>query len=129
MNNNNFDYTVQSKRDFDSTAEGIINEIEKYGMRVLHIHDVRATLAQKGLASDSFKMIEFCKADYADTLLRIDPRIGVFLPCKISVYVREHTTHVSVLNFDHVVGLFSDKSTKDIFVDINTILRKIVSKQ
>lgn len=128
-NKDNFDYTVASSKDFDSTVADLQTEIEKNGMRVLYIHDVQATLAQKGLARDPFKMIEFCKADYAHTLLEIDPRVSVFLPCKISVYIQDGKIHMSVLDFDHVAALFSDKFIRDILSEINKILRKVINNQ
>jgi len=122
----NFDYTVVSREDFDSTVVELQKEIEKNGMRVLHIHDVQATLAQKGLAHEPFKMIEFCKADYAHTLLGINPRVGIFLPCKISVYIQGEETFISVLNLNSITSLFSDATVISLLSEVNDIVKKIV---
>jgi len=39
-------------------VENVQEEIAKAGMRVLHIHDVQKTLAEKGFKRDSFKIID-----------------------------------------------------------------------
>lgn len=126
-NKDNFDYTIASREDFDSTVADLQTEIEKNGMRVLHIHDVQATLAQKGLEHEPFKMIEFCKADFAHVLLETDPRVGIFLPCKISVYLRGRETFVSVLNLDSVIPLFSDTTVIELVSEVSGTVKKIVN--
>lgn len=123
---NNFDYTVASSKDFDSTVADLQTEIEKNGMRVLHIHDVQATLAQKGLVRGPFKMIEFCKADYAHTLLEIDSRVSLFLPCKISVYIEDSTTFMSVLTVETILPLFTDATVTNLLLEVHGIVKKIV---
>ncbi len=90
-----FDYTVTTEKDFDSIVKCVEEEIVKAGMRVLHIHDVQATLAEKSFERESFKIIEFCNAKFANEFLNIDIKIGLCLPCKINVYTKDGQTVVS----------------------------------
>ncbi|MDP2685419.1 MAG: DUF302 domain-containing protein [bacterium] len=61
-----FDYTATTTKDFDSTVKVIEEAIAKAGMRVLYIHDVQKTLAEKGFKREPFKIVEFCNAKYAN---------------------------------------------------------------
>lgn len=104
-----FDYTKTTSKNFDSAVKSVEEEIAKEGMRVLHIHDVQKTLKEKGFERDSFKIIEFCNAKYANDFLNADIKIGLCIPCKINVYVKDGQTFISgmrptVLNqfFPHV---------------------------
>lgn len=84
-----FDYTTITNRTFDEAVVCVQDEIAKAGMRVLHIHDVQKTLGEKGFERESFKIIEFCSAKFANEFLDKDIKIGLCLPCKINVYIKD----------------------------------------
>ncbi|OGD61061.1 hypothetical protein A3A71_02380 [Candidatus Berkelbacteria bacterium RIFCSPLOWO2_01_FULL_50_28] len=84
-----FDYTTTSSKDFDQAVQAVQDEVVKAGMRVLHIHDVQETLGNKGFKREPFKIIEFCNAKDAYDFLKIDIKIGLCLPCKINVYIKD----------------------------------------
>lgn len=90
-----FIYTKTTAKGFEDAVKSVEEEIAKVGMRVLHIHDVQKTLEEKGFKRDSFRIIEFCNAQYANDFLNIDIRIGLCLPCKINVYIKEGQTFIS----------------------------------
>ena len=90
-----FDYTQTTTKDFDSAVKSVEEEIAKAGMRVLHIHDVQKTLAEKGLEREQFKIIEFCNARDAHEFLSADIKIGLCMPCKINVYFKDNQTCIS----------------------------------
>jgi uncharacterized protein (DUF302 family) len=90
-----FDYTRITTKDFDSSVKSVEKEIAKVGMRVLHIHDVQETLAEKGFEREPFKIVEFCNAKFANEFLNIDIKIGLCLPCKINVYTKDGQTVIS----------------------------------
>ncbi len=91
----NFDYTVTTEKDFDDAVLSLEQETKRIGFRVLHIHDVTATLKEKGFDIDPFKIIEICNAKSAYTVLQADIKIGLCLPCKINVYVKGGKTFIS----------------------------------
>lgn len=90
-----FDYTKTTAKNFDSAVKSVEEEIVKAGMRVLHIHDVQKNLEEKGFESEPFKIIEFCSAKYASEFLNADIKIGLCMPCKINVYVKNGQTFIS----------------------------------
>lgn len=90
-----FDYTTTTTKDFAEVVQSVQDEIAKAGMRVLHIHDVQKTLAEKGFEREPFKIVEFCNAKFANEFLNIDIKIGLCLPCKINVYTKDGQTFIS----------------------------------
>lgn len=90
-----FDYTTTTTKTFDEAVVRVQDEIAKAGMRVLHVHDVQATLAEKGLEREPLKIVEFCNAKLANEFLNIDIKIGLCLPCKINVYTKDGQTVIS----------------------------------
>ena len=90
-----FDYTKTTTKTFDVTVQDVQDEIAKVGMRVLYVHDVQQTLDEKGFKREPFKIIEFCSAKFANEFLNKDIKIGLCLPCKINVYVKDGQTFIS----------------------------------
>ena len=84
-----FDYTTTTTKTFDEAVQNAQDEIVKAGMRVLYVHDVQKTLDEKGFQREPFKIIEFCNAKFASEFLNIDIKIGLCLPCKINVYIKD----------------------------------------
>src|SRR3989344_2016407 len=90
-----FDYTKITTKSFNDAVQAVQDEIAKAGMRVLYVHDVQQSLIEKGFTRDSFKIVEFCNAKYANDFLNADIKIGLCMPCKINVYVKDGQTHIS----------------------------------
>ncbi len=90
-----FDYTVTTQKDFDSAVSATQEETAKAGFRVLYVHDVRKTLAEKGFVIEPMKIIEFCNAKSAYAILKVNAKIGLCLPCKILVYTEDGKTIIS----------------------------------
>ena len=90
-----FDYTTITTKTFNEAVEDVQNQIVEAGMRVLYVHDVQETLGEKGFKREPLKIIEFCSAKFADEFLNKDIKIGLCLPCKINVYVKDGQTFIS----------------------------------
>ena len=90
-----FDYTITTTKTFDAAVASVQEEIAKAGMRVLYVHDVQKTLGEKGFKREPFKIIEFCNAQFASEFLTIDVKLGLCMPCKINVYIKDGKTVIS----------------------------------
>jgi len=52
-----FDYTVETKKSFDDAVAAVETKSREKGFGVLHVHDVKATLAAKGFDREPLKII------------------------------------------------------------------------
>ena len=93
----NFEYTVQTEKSFEDAVTAVEQNTAAKGFRVLHTHDVAATLAEKGFRRDPLKIVEICNAKYANEVLQKDVTIALMLPCPITVYTRDGKTHISTM--------------------------------
>lgn len=92
-----FEYRVTSSRPFDDVVADVERLSVAHSFRVLHVHDVQATLAERGFSREPLKIIEICNARFADEALRKDVRVSLFMPCKINVYVDGGQTMITVM--------------------------------
>ncbi len=65
-----------------------------HGFRVLHTHDVQATLAEKGFKRSELRIVEICSAPFAHQALSMDVSVSLFMPCRYTVYAEGGRTHV-----------------------------------
>ena len=122
-----FDYTQTTTKDFDSAIKSVEEEIAKAGMRVLHIHDVQKTLTEKGFERGLFKIVEFCNAKYANDFLNADIKIGLFMPCKINVYIKDGQTFISGMRPTVLSHFFPDVDLGDNPQEIDKKIQDIIN--
>ncbi|MCL4474749.1 MAG: DUF302 domain-containing protein, partial [Nitrospirae bacterium] len=123
-----FDYTVETSKSFDEAVSAIEAKSKEKGFGVLHIHDVKATLASKGFDRKPLKIIEICNAKYASEVLAKDIKISLMLPCPISVYVENGRTYISALRPKVIDEFYPHADIKEIAEEVDSIVLSIVEE-
>ena len=121
-----FDYTVETAKSFDSAVKDVEEKIAEAGMRVLYVHDVQKTLSEKGFEREPFKIVEFCNAKYASEFLNADIKIGLCMPCKINVYVKDGQTFISGMRPIILPQFFPNTDLGAKPEEIDRIIRNII---
>ena len=123
-----FEKTVTTERSFDEAVAAVETKAAEKGFRVLHTHDVAATLAEKGFPREPLKIVEICNARYASQVLNRDVRISLMLPCPISVYVAEGRTHISTLLPSSMTEFFPDAGIEGPASEVERIVLEILKE-
>src|SRR5512137_2096186 len=89
-------YRLESNKPFDEVVANLERETAEHKFRVLHVHDVQATLAEKGFQRGPLKIIEVCNSGFAHKALQQDITVGIFIPCRFAVWTEGGKTHVSL---------------------------------
>jgi len=121
-----FEYTVTTQRPFEEVVARIEQKTAEKGFRVLHTHDVAATLAEKGFPRPPLKIVEICNAKYASQVLNKDIKIALMLPCPISVYVEAGTTHISTLRPSVLVRFFPKAGIEEVAAAVERVVLDII---
>ena len=122
-----FDYTITTTKAFDETVQRVQDEIVKAAMRVLYIHDVQKTLGEKGFEREPFKIVEFCSAKFANEFLNMDIKIGLCLPCKINVYIKNEQTFISGMRPIILPQFFPQADLGERPKEIDQIIQSIIN--
>jgi len=123
-----FDYTVTTEKAFEEAVKAVEKETKNAGFKVLYIHDVTATLKEKGFEIEPFKIIEICNAKSAYTVLQADIKIGLCLPCKINVYRKDGKTYISGMRPVVLPQFFPNANLGNLPVEVDKIIRDIIDK-
>jgi len=122
------DYTVETNKTFDKAVKAVEVETANAGFKVLHIHDVKETIGAKGFKIEPFKIIEICNAKSAYTILQADIKIGLCLPCKINVYIKDGKTFISGMRPIILSQFFLQADLGELPEKVDKIIRSIIDK-
>lgn len=127
MKNMDFDYTVTTEKSFDEAVESVAAETEKAGFRVLYIHNVKKTVGKKGFKIEPLKIIEICNAKSAYTVLKADIKIGLCLPCKVNVYIKDGSTYISGMRPIILTQFFPEADLGNLPKEVDKIIQDIIN--
>jgi uncharacterized protein (DUF302 family) len=123
-----FEKTWTTNKPFEQAVSAVETKAGEHGFRVLHTHDVAATLAEKGFPREPLKIIEICNAKYASQVLARDVKISLMLPCPISVYVQDGTTHIATLLPTSMIEFFPAAGIESLASEVERIVLQIVEE-
>jgi len=121
-------YVVESSKPFDETVNAVEQNATQKGFRVLHTHDVAATLAEKGFPREPMKIIEICNARYANEALNKDIRLAVMLPCPICVYTERGKTFINTFRPSAIPSFFPEAHVESLAADVDRIVLDIIDE-
>lgn len=123
-----FDYTVTTEKSFDEAVKAVEQKTKDAGFRVLYVHDVTATLKEKNFEIEPYKIVEICNAKSAYAVLKADIKIGLCLPCKISVYQKDGETYISGMRPTVLSQFFPDVNLGNLHTEVDTIIRGVIDR-
>ncbi len=124
----NLEYTVESSRSFDTVVADVERLTAEKMFRVLHVHDVQATLAEKGFTREPLKIIEICNSKFAHQALGIDMRVSVFLPCKINVYTEQGKTMIMAMRPTAIKEILPNRGLDQVADEVDRVVTEIVDR-
>jgi len=122
------DYTKSTKKDFDAAVADVEKITAEKGFRVLHIHNVQATLQEKGFERAPLKIVEICNARFAHEALNANIDVGLFMPCKINIYTKDGNTTISAARPSIIGEFFQQKEIQALADNVDSIVRSIVDE-
>lgn len=124
---NSFQYTVETSKAFDEAVQSVQERTAAIGFRVLHTHDVAATLAEKGFPREPLKIVEVCNARYASEVLAKDINIALMLPCPISVYEQSGKRFISTMLPSTLVQFYPNAGIEETAAKVEKAVLEIVN--
>jgi len=123
-----FERTVTTRKSFDDAVRAVEEKSAEKGFRVLHTHDVAATLAEKGFPRDPLKIVEVCNAKFASQVLNKDVKIALMMPCPINVYVEGGETKISTILPSSMAQFFPRAGIEDVAAEVERVVLQIIEE-
>jgi uncharacterized protein (DUF302 family) len=121
-------YRVDTDKPFDQVAQALETLPAEHQFRVLAIHDVQATLAEKGLERGPYKIIEICNAGFAHKALDKTPLVGLFMPCRFTVFTEGDKTVVNLARPTLISEMMPDAGLDELAGTVEETMKKIIAE-
>jgi uncharacterized protein (DUF302 family) len=128
MNTEELAYLKTSEKPFDALLEAVEAAAAKRNFRVLHKHNIQATLAEKDLELTPYTVVEVCNGGFAHKILTSNKEVGMMLPCRMAVYEKEGVNHVLLMKPSLINTMMSDADFGSIPEDVEKILIEAVDE-
>ena len=118
--------------DSDKTIGQLTVDLEKAtsaaGFRVLAVHDVQATLAEKGFKIEPLRIFEVCNAAFAHDALSRDIKAAMFMPCKIILSERGGRSVITLVRPSMIAEILPDSGLDGLASEVEKKLKTIVDE-
>lgn len=120
--------TLETGKSFEQVVSALETNTPKHQFRVLAVHDVQATLAEKGFQRGPLKIIEICNAKFAHQALQKGAEVAVFLPCRYAVYTEGGKTIVKLGRPSMIAEIMPKSGLETLAADVENILKQIMQE-
>lgn len=121
-------YSATTTKSFEEAVKSVEEQTEAYGFRVMYVHDVQETLAQKDFIIEPLKIIEVCNSKFAYKALIIDLAVSLLMPCKINVYSEEGKIIISTIRPTSLASIFNNQELRTFAEEVETVLIGIIDQ-
>lgn len=121
-------YIVDSDKSVAQAAEDLAKAVAAGGFGVLHVYDLKQTLASKGVElANECRIFEVCNPRQASRVLTSDMSLSVALPCRIAVYESGGRTQIATLKPTELLAeLSDDPRLTDTAVDVERAIEAMI---
>ena len=121
-----FSYKMETAKPFDAVVTRLEEETARNQFRVLHVHDVQATLAEKGFRRAPLKIIEVCNSGFAHEALQKDTEVSLFMPCRLVVHTEKDKTVVTLARPTMIARMLPESGLETLAEDVEKTLIKVM---
>ena len=122
-----YGFSMEAGRDFDLAVEVVKRELKKKGFGVVSDIDLQALFREKLAIHDPrYRILGTCNPMLAQQALRVDPDIGLLLPC--NVVVRESGDGRVTISFsapEALLEMVGDDNLTELGIEVRRRFEKI----
>jgi len=100
--------TRESPYGLDETVEKLKNAIGAANLRLIRVEYFDQTFVDKDKENKHHVVVDSCDFSFLDQALKIDPRVGLFLPCRFTLSEHDGKVSVSTINPKRLSEIFNN---------------------
>jgi uncharacterized protein (DUF302 family) len=121
-------YRLNSNKSFDDVVQALEEKSVESQFRVLAVHDVQATLAEKGFERDPLKIIEVCNSGFAYEALNKTIDVAMFMPCRFTVHEEDNSTVVTLARPKLISQMLPESGLDKLATEVEERLKKVMQE-
>lgn len=98
----------ESSSGMDKTIERLKNAISAANMRLIRTESFDQAFSEKGKENKHHITVDSCDFNFLNQALAVDPRVGLFLPCRFTLTEQDGKVRVMVINPKRLSAIFNN---------------------
>ncbi len=116
-------------KSMNAAAAALQAAVQKHRFGVLHVHNLKETMAKKGVEFDrECQIYEVCQPQQARKVLEQNMAVSTMLPCRISVFEENGKTVLATLKPTALVEWFHEPGLWEVAREVEETLIKIMTE-
>jgi len=114
---------------FDEAVDKITMALKEVGFGILTEIDMKATLKNKlNVERKPYKILGACNPPFANKALNLEEKIGILLPCNVTVIEREDgKVDVSIMDPTVAMSIVENSDLEILAADVSDLLEKALA--
>ncbi len=117
-----------SPSDLKTTVENIKEAVVAANFKVIRVQDIENGLVEKGSESNREIIVYFCNFETLNKVLAVDPRVGLFLPCRVTVVEHEGKVQVMSINPRYLSAMYNNDELDKFCDEMHAIYTNIIEE-
>jgi len=118
----------ESQNDLKTTVESIKNAATAANFKIIRVQDLEDGLVAKGTESNREIIVYFCNFQTLNNVLAVDPRVGLFLPCRITIVEHEGKVKIMAINPRYLSAMYNNDELDKFCDEMHAIYTNIIEE-
>lgn len=118
----------QSPHGFDKTVDNLKRAVAGHNFRIIREQPLRQGFESPAASGGRETVLYFCNFAMVDEAIRIDRRVGQFLPCRITVVEQHGQVYLMSINPKRLSTLFADENLTPVCEKITELYATLMSE-
>ena len=120
-------FQLSAKKTVKEAAAALVAAVEANHFGVMHVHNLKETMAKKGVAfARECLIFEVCQPEQAKKVLEENMSVSTALPCRISIYEEAGKTILAALKPTTLLALFNTPQLAGVAQEVEDTMVKIM---
>ncbi|MCW8840889.1 MAG: c-type cytochrome [Gammaproteobacteria bacterium] len=121
--------TMESSYDLQTTVENIKRAAVGKNFRIIRIQRLEDGLFEEGEQNEKQVIVYFCNFNFINEALSLDPRVGLFMPCRITAVEKaDGTVELMAINPRYMSRLFNNAELDEACTRMHNLYESIIEE-
>ncbi len=122
-------FKLSTGKTVTETAAALQTAVTANHFGVMHVHNLKETMAKKGVAfAHECLIFEVCQPQQAKKVLEENMSVSTALPCRISIYEEGGKTVLATLKPTTLLAMFNTPQLKPVAQEVEDTMIKIMTE-
>lgn len=119
---------VESPYNMEETLENVKNAIIGKNFKLIRVQELNKGLVKSGKENKKQLIVYFCNFNFLNRALAIDPRVGMFLPCRLTIVQEKDKVSIMATNPLKLANIFNNDELVEVCKEMHGLYSELLEE-